>query len=460
MVVLTFSGPAVADAQPLELAATVVARQAGPRAVVVPALAGIPERLDQMLRFARDSRLQAARALAGRVAGRHRDLVRRAAPDFAVDVIATIDAAHAELERLMTAATGAACASHELHAAVHATGPVLSSAIVAAALRQANVAATCVDATRLFVVDTGAPNATPLLGETVARVERQLAPILQTGGVPVLAGGVAATLEGTIASMGADGVMLSAAIVAAAIGARELQVWTDGDGVLAADPSLIPAALFVPQLSFAEAMELARAGAKGLDAAALELAASQGTSMVVRNARRPDAPGTLINAKVSAERRAPAALAYRRGAVALQFSSWDGRAPAFMRRILDLSRQWGEEPFVAPVSGTAVTVAFGQAGRADRVAEAAREFAAVTRRDDVALVSAVGDGLAPNVAADVLEALEHITVHAYARHASGRSITMLLDDADAADAMKRLYERFFSGREPATAAPVEKGRES
>ncbi len=425
MVVLTFSGPAVADAQPLALAAAVVGRQTGPRVVVMPPLAGILERLDQMIGFAREGRTRAARALAGRVAERHRDLVRKAAPGAAADVIASIDAKHSEIEGLMTGAHRGV--SPEANDAVQAAGGMLSSAIMVAVLRESGVAATRVGAT--------GPGS----------IAQQVAPILERGGVPVIAGTKAP--------------MLSAATVSAAIGAREIQVWTEADGVLAADPCMVPAAHSVPQLSFAEALELARWGVRSLHAGSLQLASSRHTPIVIRNARRPDRPGTVIDGQQAAGAAVPAALACRRGAAALQFSSDDTRAPVFMRRILDWCGQSGEPQFVAAISGKAVTVAFDDPRGAEAVTQAAREFAHVTRLDDVALLSAVGEGLAadPRIAARILDAVQDVTVHASAQHPSGRSFTMLLDDADAGEAMKRVYERFFA---PAGASgPVATGCE-
>lgn len=422
MIVLTFTGPAVADAQPLGLAAAIVGRQAGPRVVVVPALAGIPERLEQMVRFARDGRVHASRALAARVAERHRDLARRASPGSAAEVIAAVDASEAELERMLKIVADRRDVSPELNDAVQAVGSVLSSSIMAAALRETGIAAR----------DMGWCD--------LASIHREIAPLLEQGAIPVLAGGPAA--------------VLSAAMVSIAIGARELQVWTDCDGVLAAERSVVPAAHSVPQLSFAEALELARTGVTALHAESLELATSRDIPIVIRNARRPDEPGTVIDGQPSVAPAAPAALGCRRRVVALRFSSRETSAPVFMRRILDLCGdlcgQAGEPQFIAAVSGTSVVVAFDDRGRAERVAAAAREFAEVTPLDEVALVSAVGESLAanPRISGAVLEAVRHVTVHASALHPSGRSVTVLVDEADAGEAMRRVYERFFAGGPP------------
>lgn len=430
MIVLTFTGPAVADAQPLGLAAAIVGRQAGPRVVVVPALAGIPERLEQMVRFARDGRVHAARALAARVAERHRDLARRAAPGSAAEVIAAVDASGAALEGMLEIVADRRDVPPEVNDAVQAAGRALSSSIVAAALRETGI------------------NARDVGRCDLASIDREVTPLLEQEVVPVLAAGPAA--------------VLSAAMVSIAIGARELQVWTDCDGVLAAERSVVPAAHSVPQLSFAEALELARTGVTALHAESLALATSRHIPIVIRNARRPDGPGTVIDGQPSVGPASPAALGCRRRVVALRFSSRETRAPVFMRRILDLCGQPGEPQFIAAVSGTSVVVAFDDRGRAERVAAAAGEFAEVTPLDEVALVSAVGESLAtnPRICGAVLEAVRHVTVHASARHPSGRSVTVLVDEADAGEAMRRVYERFFAGGPPVAVERPAIGRQS
>ena len=413
MVVLTFSGPAVADAQPLALAAAIVGRQAGPRAVVVSPLAGIPERLDQMVRFGSEGRARAARALAARILERHRDLARRVAPGSAMRVTARIDASQPELEELVERAAAGAT-SDDLWQRIQAVGGNLSSWVVAAALRENGVCAAAVES------------------DAIDGAHEEVARVLQGGAVPVV-GGAGAT-------------MVSAALISAKIDARQLHVWTEDDGVPAVDRSVVPTAPAVARLSFGEALDLARWGVTSLHPRGIELAASRGMPIVIRGTRCPERPGTVINGKPAAATAAPAALAWRRRAIAVQFSSRESRAPVFMRRILDLCGGSGEPSFAAAIAGPSVVVAFEDCVCADRVTAAARGFAQVAPLEDVALLSAVGESLAaePRVAAGVLEALQDVTVHAAVHHPSGRSLTMLIDDADAGEAMRRVYGRFFA----------------
>ena len=458
MVVLTFSGQAIADAQPLAFAADVVSRQRRPCVVAVPALAGIEDRLEQVVRLASDGRSQAARAVAARVADRHRDLAERTAGTAAPQLTAWIRTVQKDIEDAVVQAAETRSEPSRMRERIVAAGPSLAGRLVAAAFRQAGIRAVSVEANQLFGPGAGDQAASQPSPDVTARLQRALEHALGTEEVAIVAGGIAEAGTRTTESSPCCA-SVGAVMLAAATGARELQVWTSADGVLAADPSVVGTALTVPQLSFAEAVELARWGRPAIHPATLALATSRGTPIVIRNVRRPDLPGTVINGQPAVARGAPAALAWRRQAAALRVTSSDSRAPVLMRRILDLCRESGDEPFVTPVSVSTVIAAFTDTRCAGRVAAAARNFADVSGLDDVALLSAVGESLAadPRVAGEVLHAVEDATVHACARQPSGRSLTMVLDDADMERAMRRVYDRFFRSGEAGSPDSVENG---
>src|SRR5262249_35105837 len=141
--------------------------------------------------------------------------------------------------------------------AVVSWGEILSSALLVLALRQGGVAAVHVDCRQVIVTDDRFTRARPDYRATDARLQAALPPILLGGGVPVLGGYVGATADGVTTTLGKEGSDFSAAIVGAALSAEEVQIWTDVDGILSADPRLVPGARVVPTLSFAEALELA-----------------------------------------------------------------------------------------------------------------------------------------------------------------------------------------------------------
>jgi len=177
-------------------------------------------------------------------------------------------------------------------------GELLASTILAFALshssNQQGVDAAWIDCRRVIVTDHDFTRARPLYGPTDARLREALLPLLRAGRVPVVGGYVGATLQGVTTTLGKEGSDFSAAIVGAALGAEEVQIWTDVDGMRTADPRVYPGARRIRTLSFAEALELSCSGAKKPHYGTLGPASRAGVPIRILDSRRPEAEGTVI----------------------------------------------------------------------------------------------------------------------------------------------------------------------
>jgi aspartate kinase len=167
---------------------------------------------------------------------------------------------------------------------IAAMGELLSSRLVAAALNAAGIAAEWVDARRAIVTSADHMRATPLTVDTARALRATVVAVLDAKKVPVLGGFVGATVDGHTTTLGRGGSDYSGALVGAGVGAREIQIWTDVDGMLTADPRVIKHPRLVPKLSFDEAAELAYFGAKVLHPSTI-LPAVSGTSRCVSSTR-------------------------------------------------------------------------------------------------------------------------------------------------------------------------------
>jgi aspartate kinase len=178
--------------------------------------------------------------------------------------------------------------------AVASFGEVLSANILAAVLRERGMRAQAVNATELIVTDDHFGAATPLMPETRQRLEQEVGPLLQRGVIPVITGYVAATEKGVTTTLGRGGSDFSAAIIAAAMGADELWIWSDVNGILTADPNIVPQARTLTELSYTEAAELAYYGADVLHPKTIRPIADSGIPLRIVNSFDPGHPGTLI----------------------------------------------------------------------------------------------------------------------------------------------------------------------
>lgn len=178
--------------------------------------------------------------------------------------------------------------------AISSLGERLSAPLVAAAIRELGVRSEAVEATELIVTDAFHGGAEPQMDLTRAKSQTKLRPLLDKGIVPVVTGFIGATVEGQLTTLGRGGSDYSATILGAALDADEVIIWTDVDGVLTADPRLVPEARTIPVISYREAAELAYFGAKVLHPKTLNPVVQAAIPVWIRNSFAPERPGTKI----------------------------------------------------------------------------------------------------------------------------------------------------------------------
>ena len=178
--------------------------------------------------------------------------------------------------------------------AVAAIGERLSVRVLAGAIASAGLPTEYVEATRLVVTDAHFQNAVPDMAATERASREILEPYLASGRVPVVTGFIGATPDGLTTTLGRGGSDYSASILAVALGAKEIWIWTDVDGVMTADPRLVPEARTIPVLSYREVAEMAYFGAKVLHPKSIQPAIQHGIDLRVCNTFNPANPGTRL----------------------------------------------------------------------------------------------------------------------------------------------------------------------
>jgi aspartate kinase len=296
--VMKFGAAAVSDYARLRDAVGIVrgAAENGPAVVVCSALAGITDALIAAARLASRGELGAAEEARRQLWGRHRALAEKLVGDDWeretlyrewADLLKTYD-------RITRSIATLGEYSPRSIDAVAALGERFVAHLIAVALRQHGVAAQMVDATDLIVTDELFGNASPLMAATQERAPARLGPLLQARIVPVVTGYIGATRAGVVTTLGRGGGDYSATILGAVLAAEEVTFWTDVDGILTADPKIVPEARTLPELSYVEAADIATLGAEVLHPRTLAPLAQLGIPLGIRNVARPDLPGTRV----------------------------------------------------------------------------------------------------------------------------------------------------------------------
>lgn len=451
MVVQKFGGTSVADPDAvrrlIEIARTARARDGRGPVLVVSALSGVTDALLTMAAEAGAARTDAAVQQVGRLRERHLAMAQALASDGALAALsAAIDAHFDELTAVVRALAVLREVSLRTLDVIAAMGELLSSRIIAAALVNAGLPGEWVDARRAIVTNDDHTRAAPMMRETTAVLRAVVTPLVDAGRVPVLGGFIGATADGHTTTLGRGGSDYSGAIVGAGIGAEEIHIWTDVDGMLTADPRVIPQPRLVPRLSFAEAAELAYFGAKVLHPSTIHPAVERNIPVRILNSRKPDGSGTLITAEPDPDGDELTAMAAKRDLTVVDItSSRMLMAYGFLRRVFEVFERYRTAVDVVTTSEVSVSVTVDDRRDLESIVEALSEFGEVSVEGEMALLCAVGDRLRtePAIAARVVRVLEEVPLRMISQAASRRNITVILRQADLPHAMHRLHEEFF-----------------
>jgi aspartate kinase len=368
-------------------------------------------------------------------------------------VVAFLDREFDELERIAHALGVLREVSPRWLDAIAAAGELLSSRIVAAALTSKGLIAEWIDARRTVITDAEHTSAAPLFPETTSSLMTNVDPALAAGRIAVLGGFVGATRDGVTTTLGRGGSDYSAAIIGACLGVAEIQIWTDVDGMLTADPRIVPDPYVVPHLSFAEASELAYFGAKVLHPATIQPAVSRNIPVRILNSHRPHARGTLITGERPPSSRPLTAVASKQQVSVVSITSTRMlMAHGFLRRLFEVFEKWKTPVDVITTSEVTVSVTVDDRRRLPSIIEALSEFAEVEAEHDMAIVCVVGEGLQsdPHLIGQVLQSIGDVEIRLVSQAASRRNVTFVIREADLPHALGQLHRQFFAP-EPAPA---------
>ncbi len=279
--------------------------------------------------------------------------------------------------------------------------------------------------------------------------------------LPVVTGFIGSTQDGRTTTIGRNGSDYTAAIIGAALGASMIEIWTDVDGVLSADPKAVSSAFVLPQITYEEAMEMSYFGAKVLHAGTIGPAVAKSIPIVIKNSFNPTVPGTLISRRPTNGYR----LAKGISSVAdLTLFTLRGRGMIGVRgtaeRLFRALASEGVNVILSSQASSEHTICFAvtKSAAATAVRAVTQEFRlefdhglfTLDQKSDQAIIAVVGEGMKgrPDVAGKVFGALgrHNINISAIAQGASERNISCVVDAAQQARALNVIHQGFFEKR--------------
>ncbi len=455
MIVMKFGGSSVADATAVDRVAGIIeASLVRTPLIVVSALGGTTDALVAILEaLEAGSTIEACR-LAEDIAGHHLAVMDAVVKQGShrTDARAAIDAGLGRLGRLIEGMDCLGEVSPRSRDAVLSLGELMSAPILAAALGSRGLPAECIDPREVIVTSEAHEAARPECTACNERCRERIQPVLDAGRVPVLGGYVGATLDGVTTTLGRGGSDLTASVVARALGAASLEYWKDVDGILTADPHVVPDARPVGRLSFQEAAELAFLGAAILHPASIQPAVEAGVPVHVRNSHRAESPGTLITnqphgGREDGSQQAVVSIACKRGQMLVNlYSTRMLGASGFLKRVFKVFEGLELSVDHIATSEVNVSVTLGETKRLDELTARLGKMADVRVLHGMGVVSVVGDRLSetPGVAARLFGALDDINVHLITYGGSGVNLSFVVEEDLVPEAVRRLHGALFT----------------
>ena len=449
MIIMKFGGTSVEDGRAMKNVMEIVSaeRQRKP-VVVLSAIGGATNILLRSAQKAVDGDLDKAHTELNALLERHVSLLENVI-DSRSDVQQLILTIRRRFDELKTLCQGIAILGELTNRsldAVASVGEQLSTMIFARAMAEQAHSVELVDARTFMITDEQYASAAPLFDRTAQEAAIRILPFIETEKIVVTQGFIGSTVKGVTTTLGRGGSDYSAAILGAALGAQEIQIWTDVDGVLTADPRIAPAAKKLKVISFREASELAYFGAKVLHPSTILPAVEKNIPVIVLNSKRPQSSGTRIVADPPKSKVAVKSIASKKGITVINIqSSRMLMAYGFLSSIFSVFQRHQTSVDLVSTSEVAVSLTIDNTSRLEQIVADLRGFAEVHVFEKKAIVCVVGEQMrsTAGVADRVFRALNDIPVTMISQGASDINMSLVIDEDALVPSVQQLHKEFF-----------------
>ena len=455
LVVMKFGGTSVADDTAIDRTASIVrgrVERGLQPIVVVSAMAKVTDQLLAAAAAAARGDRNGALAITGRLRNRHLEaaglLVTAAA---ASQIHNTVDADFTALDEILRGLAAVGELTPRISDMVVSYGERISSRIVTAAFAERGIHSTHIDARHTIVTDAQYGRAIPLDEHIEQRLREHVLPQAQEGKVCVMGGFIGSTLQAVTTTLGRGGSDFTAALVGGGLEADSIEIWTDVNGIMTADPRVCPDALRVKSISFEEAAELAYFGAKVLHPATILPAVKKNIPVLVLNSHNPANEGTRITA-VAPHCRSP----FKSIAVKKKLTIIDvvaGRmlmSHGYLKAVFEIFDKHKCAVDMVSTSEVSVSLTVDSNQSLPEIAADLSQIADVKYEGKKALVCLVGEDIRGQngIAGRVFSAVSHVNLRMISQGASEINMSFMIEEDDVEEALRSLHAEFFSDPDP------------
>lgn len=455
IVVMKFGGTSVEDAAAIDRTAGIVQgrRHKGlTPIVVVSAMAKVTDQLFAAAAAAARGDRSGALAITARLRNRHLEtataLVRA---EIFTDLSKWIDAEFCALEEVLRGLSAVGELTPRISDMIVSVGERLSSRMIAEAFSHRGLATVHIDARQCIVTDAQHGKAIPQDILIEQRLKQHVLPHVQQGMVCVMGGFIGATEKGVTTTLGRGGSDFTAALVGGGLDAGTIEIWTDVNGIMTADPRICSNALRVKTISFEEAAELAYFGAKVLHPATILPAVSKNIPVFVLNSRNPQNEGTRIISLAPHCRSPFKSIAVKRRLTIIDLvASRMLMSHGYLRAIFEVFDRHKCPVDMVSTSEVSVSLTVDSNEKLPEIAADLNQLADVKYEGRKALICMVGENIRGQhgIAARVFQAIRHVNVRMISQGASEINMSFMIEEEDVEEAVRSLHAEFFSDPDP------------
>jgi aspartate kinase len=470
LVVMKFGGTSVEDAAAILRTARIVAGRVGKGlqpVVVVSAMAKVTDLLLSAAATAAKGDRASALAITERLRIRHHDTATQLAmgrelhedPLAATHVDSALAATHAwmdaECDGLDEILRGLAVVGEltpRIGDMIVSYGERLSSRMITEAFTRCGVNAVHIEARKCIVTDAQYGKAIPQDALIEQRLKQHVAPVLAEGRVVVMGGFIGSTEQGVTTTLGRGGSDFTAALVGSGIDAGAIEIWTDVNGIMTADPRVCPDALRVKTISFEEAAELAYFGAKVLHPATILPAVKKNIPVFVLNSKNPDNSGTRITALATHCHSPFKSIAVKKRLTIMDVvASRMLMSHGYLKAIFEVFDKHKCPVDMVSTSEVSISISLDSNEKLPAIAADLSKLADVKYEGRKALVCMVGENIRGQngIAARVFQSVRHVNLRMISQGASEINMSFMVEEDDADEAVRSLHAEFFSDPDPA-----------
>ncbi len=450
MIVMKFGGTSTQDAAAIANVVKIVKSRLSMRPmVVVSAIAQATNVLERAGKLASENKSDSALNILQQLSDRHVGIINNMIEDSQRrDVLINIiEISFNELRDLVKGVSILRELTPRTLDSFYCYGELLSSRIVAAALQEANIDSWWIDTKDFMITDENFTRAMPMIEYVEDRLKAIVKPLFENNIVPVTQGFIGVTTAGRRTTMGRESSDYSASVVGCALNADDIQIWTDVDGVLTADPTVVPEPKKIKLLSFEEAFDLSYFGAKVLHPNTMLPAIEKNIPIHIYNSQKPTLSGTLVAKQTDAKDTIPKSVAYKRNVLILNIVPKKRYGQyIFWEHVNNVLTKHDVASHMTATSEYNYSVVLDAKDNISAIVHDLNTIGTVSVIEGKGIVCLVGSNLrqSPGLLDKIFHSIIDVGVEMITFGPSKSNISFIVEDNDVLDVVRRIHNNFFS----------------